>query len=240
MACARCGTLWCDDCLSGPPGARRCPRCAALPPVPWDRRRELGLFRAFFSTLVALLRSPRATVEAADPDGRLGDSLLFGALAYALGFLPSLAFYGAILGPRLAGLPPAERFQGLSGPALAALAIALLAALGFALLLGQLVIVACIEWLALRLLGAREASVTRAVRAHAFSAAAFALGLVPLVGPPVATFCAAGLRVLAVRRFQRVSLGRAALAVAAPLAFLCVGAAVGAWALVALVAPAIR
>lgn len=138
-------------------------------------------------------------------------ALLFAAISYGCVLLPSMVFlYFASM---------ARTFPTTLVAVIATVAYGLG---GFGLLMLQLVLSSAAESLALRLMGQRQATFRRGLQAHALSEAAMMLGLFPLVGPPIATIWAIGLRLLAIRQLQRVTMGQAVVAVLAPLLCLCV------------------
>ena len=68
--CQRCGNFLCFECtrLTAESGDVFCPTCEAKAPstIPWERRKELGVPRAFWETLKETLTSP-ATFFARTP-----------------------------------------------------------------------------------------------------------------------------------------------------------------------------
>ncbi|MFT3835479.1 MAG: hypothetical protein QM723_00585 [Myxococcaceae bacterium] len=175
----------------------------------WDRRRQLGTFRSYGDSARRLLRAPRATLQVTQEAGP-ASALLFAAISYGCVLLPSMVF-----------LYFASMARTFPNPVVAVIATLAYGAGGFALLMLQLVSTSAAEWLALRLMRQRQATFRRALQAHALSESAMMLGLFPLVGPPVATIWAIGLRFLAIRQLQRVTTGQAVVAVLAPLLCLC-------------------
>jgi hypothetical protein len=89
FVCVRCGNFACADCAFSPLGDKTiCAACASrgLPePIPWERRRELGFWRALHRTTRAVCFSPtrffRTPFVAPDMSG----SLYYGAAIYTLG-----------------------------------------------------------------------------------------------------------------------------------------------------------
>lgn len=175
----------------------------------WDQRRERGTFRAYGDTARRLLRAPVETLQVVIEQPP-ASALLFAAISYGCVLLPSMVF-----------LYFASMARTFPTTLVAVIATVAYGAGGFGLLMLQLVLSSAAESLALRLMGQRQATFRRGLQAHALSEAAMMLGLFPLVGPPIATIWAIGLRLLAIRQLQRVTMGQAVVAVLAPLLCLC-------------------
>jgi hypothetical protein len=175
----------------------------------WDRWREVGAVRAYVATTLQLLREPRASLELA-AEWPVRRSLLFALFSYFCVLTPVWLFFQFGLMPKTFGTG----------------AVATIAAFGyvagaFTLLMVQLPLISAVEWLALRLLGQKQATFGRALQAHVMSESAMMLGVIPVVGAPVATVWSIGLRFLAIRRLQAVNNGQAVFAVLSPLLLLC-------------------
>lgn len=91
FTCTRCGSYGCDACtFSGVAGKEICRACAATglaEPLPWERRREIGWWRAFWRTVKLALLEPSATFRTPSTEDGLLGPILFAAIAYTFGQL---------------------------------------------------------------------------------------------------------------------------------------------------------
>ncbi|MCC6873258.1 MAG: hypothetical protein IT378_03030 [Sandaracinaceae bacterium] len=89
FTCVRCGTFGCEACLfssaAQDPVCRACASGGLDDLVPWERRRELGLWRAFWQTTSLACRQPTAFFRT--PRGERGViwPVVYGAAAYTVG-----------------------------------------------------------------------------------------------------------------------------------------------------------
>lgn len=102
--CERCGNFMCAECnLSGQ--SRLCPRCREVQggttvrePTSWERRSELGFFKALFETWKKTILEPEKFWAALQPRASVGDALLYGwllsAVSGVMGFLMAIANIG--------------------------------------------------------------------------------------------------------------------------------------------------
>lgn len=114
FACERCGTFGCVACRFGgqpPDGVVRlevCRACAAdglAEPIPWERRRELGWWRAFADTTKLVCTSPERFFRTPSIERGATGGLFYGVAAYAVGQLLLMLVMGAmmVLGGAVAG-----------------------------------------------------------------------------------------------------------------------------------------
>lgn len=97
FTCARCGTFGCAGCRFGgepPEGVtnrvavcRACAEGGLDEPVPWERRKELGLWRAFRETVRAASREPRRFHRTPSIEKGPAGALMFGLAAFGAGNL---------------------------------------------------------------------------------------------------------------------------------------------------------
>lgn len=89
--CSRCGSYACEGCLfSAVPGREMCKACAEgglTEVVPWERRREIGWWKAFWRTSKLVLVEPSATFRTPTTEPGIGGPLLYGVLSYTVGQL---------------------------------------------------------------------------------------------------------------------------------------------------------
>jgi hypothetical protein len=229
--CGRCGSFGCRVCLTRRGNERLCPDCLGrLGSLPWDERETLGLWRAWWRTSVLLIRSPIATLERARPEGSLGGSLLFALFSTLAGYGATVALVVlAVLPEMLLGL----RYASAGNKATFGLVPAVFvfyAAFFMAVQLISILVVAGIDQLMLRILGAQPRGYQVSVRANALSLAPALVGLVPVCGVYAWPIWSLILRVIALRHLHKTTAGKAVLAVLLPMAVLC-GLCGGAYAL---------
>lgn len=96
FACDRCGTFGCADCRFGglpPEGVHRlaiCRECAReglSEPIPWERRKELGMIRAFAQTTRLVCLSPERFFRTPPIEKGAASGLFYGVAAYTIGQL---------------------------------------------------------------------------------------------------------------------------------------------------------
>lgn len=223
--CHRCGTFYCSACLerSGD-GNLYCVQCRQRSGLPWDQRDSLGLVRAWFLTCKDLMIAPGQTLAMAPRDGTLGSSLLFATIASVLGvgttFIGVFALQGTV----------AALTKSWSGVDKSAVVGLLGGILGFGIFLFifvafqlvMLFVLSGIEHIVLTLTGERDLGpYTVTLRSHALSLAPYVLGVLPICGFWVMLMWALVLRCFALINLQKVSAGRAVVAVIAPVVVLC-------------------
>lgn len=220
--CSRCGTFYCAACLT-PRGADwLCASCLErFGALPWDEREQLGTWRAWWRTSIAMISSPTATLQAAKPDAPLGSSLLFSFVSTLVGYGPTMGLYGFALIPAvlLMGKDAAkvDPKVGLVGAGVLALYVAMLMVFQVA----AIFLWAGLDHLMLLMLGAQPKTFATSVRANALSMAPYLLGLVPVCSFYVFPIWALVLRIIALMHLHRTSAGKAALAVLLPMAVFC-------------------
>ena len=88
-ACSNCGIFACGECLSYVGSRSVCAPCledgrVSSHAVPWEERADLGMFRAWWMTFVAVATRPAQLFEALDPKRPLGDAWRFAALSVGM------------------------------------------------------------------------------------------------------------------------------------------------------------
>lgn len=95
FTCTRCGSYGCTDCVFSDVGGREiCVACSTgglAEVLPWERRREIGWWSAFWQTTRLVLLEPTATFRTPSSEAGIGGPLLYGVLAYTVGQLIVLA-----------------------------------------------------------------------------------------------------------------------------------------------------
>jgi hypothetical protein len=218
--CPRCGTFACAQCmLALPNGEQLCRACEAKGVLflPWDRRDELGIWRAFFKTCFQIMGRPSVTFACARPDAPLSSTFFFALLASASASLTTGFLYGFVVGGVLSGdthgegsKPAWQLFAFAAGTGLATIASLVVWHLGSMVVMGSL------EHLTLRVVGARPASWSVTMRAYALAMAPAVIGLVPYCSIYVIPIWSIVARVFGYRELHRTTTGKAAIAAVMP------------------------
>lgn len=110
FVCTRCGTYGCAECaFSALPKREVCRACADKglgEPVPWERRKELGTWRAYWSTVRLVLRSPAKFYRTPTTQPSVVGAVVHGVASTTIGLLLSYVVAGVLvaLGGGTAGL----------------------------------------------------------------------------------------------------------------------------------------
>jgi hypothetical protein len=85
FTCSRCGTFGCESCLDSMRPMPLCHACAALGinAVPWERREQLGVWKAFWETSKEACLTPTAFYQRSSIEG-LNGGPLYGIAVYTL------------------------------------------------------------------------------------------------------------------------------------------------------------
>ena len=222
-ACGRCGSFACAECLVAlPDGSQVCRKCEAVAretALPWDKMKELGFWRAYWRTSVAVITRPGVTFATMPKDGSLGSSLAFSAVAQVVAFAATMLAYGVVFGAMVVFAPSdpvfGKMFGGLGKGAgvLAGIGIGLLIIVFYLVLLtimamvGQLML-GSLEHVMLRALGGK-ASWTQTMRGYSMAMGPNLIGLIPFCSLYVTPIWALVMRVFAYKHLHELSWGRA-------------------------------
>ncbi len=204
------------------------PPVAAAPPpaqalvaprsgLPWDRRRELGFFKAFIETLQMVLGRPGDAFTAMKREGGLGEPLLYALIGGTLGTVANFIYrfgFQAMVGGFGSG--SAGRF-GAAGT----LGLIIFSPL---LVLVVLFLTAGLIHVCLMMVGGARQSFETTFRVVCFTAGSVnPLQVVPFCGGFVAGVWGLVLYCLGLARAHETDTGRAVLAVFLPLVICCGG-----------------
>jgi hypothetical protein len=251
FTCVRCGTYGCADCAFFPSMVEpRCKHCVSdmlSEPLAWERRQELGVFRALWLTTKQVLRTPREAYRTPSilAPGDITQPLLFAGLATGVGMT---ATYTAIalgmvvmtLGASLLGnsSPGAGSSEMIATATIACCYPLAGVVLGGPMGAMTALLGACFHWIGLRIVGVK-APFSSTLRAEAYSAAIWMWGLLPVVGLYVGLGQKLYVEVVAIRETHGLTTGKAITAIWAPRlvlgcvffsAILAFAAAIGAFA----------
>jgi hypothetical protein len=226
FVCTRCGTFGCRACTFSAVAKREvCRACAQKglgEPIPWERRKELGNWRAFWSTVQLCSRSPTAFFRTPTTQASSLGAVAHGVLSHTLGLVLTYLVTGALLmlsggAIALIGQDDASSivgiFFGAYGCAFAGMSPFALVAGPASALLG-IVVAAAASHGTLALLKKTGASFEDTLRALSYANAPGVWVFVPLVGS-LTYFWMVGVEVIALRETHRCSTDAAVVAAVA-------------------------
>ncbi|MFN0063300.1 MAG: YIP1 family protein [Myxococcaceae bacterium] len=198
-------------------------------PTAWERRRELGFFKALFETWRDSLFAPQRFWPALDPKGPTTDAVLYGLLVAVLGALSQGVLMLSGFGNPLAGsIPNIDRlplvlqkfFEAMaSGASNAGTLLGMVASILVLYPLGLLVSSVLLHGIGL-LLGAARNGYGATLRIVAYSAGPLALQFIPVVGT-LSGLYQAFLVGLGFRHVQETTPGKAVAVVLMPMVIFC-------------------
>lgn len=200
------------------------PAGAAMPPpragLPWDARREKGLFPAFIETLQMVLSRPTEAFTVMRRDGGLGDPLLYALIGGTFGavfdFAYRYVFRSLLFFPTRHS--PLEQFTSGFG-ALAGLILAPLAVVIIVL------ITSAVFHVCLMLVGGAQQTFETTFRVVCFTIGSVnPLLVIPICGKVIVFVWSIALYCIGLARAHETDTGRAVLAVFLPLLVCCGGA----------------
>lgn len=225
--CSRCGNFACSACVQlDAAGQPLCASCAARSAVelPWEHRKELGLFQAYWRTAKLLAFSPQLGLGAIKPHGEWWDAMSFGLMSYVCSVSGTLVLYAGIFGSiGLAALFGSSAHT--SGAAIAGIFAAVVLGLLVVIPISAFIRIyvgVLIDHLALRLAGG-HASFDTTFRAYCYAMSPSFFGLIPGCGVYVVEIWRLVLSILAYKQVHRISGGRATAAVLIPVGLCCAG-----------------
>ncbi len=214
FVCTRCGSYGCDDACAFSRVRRRevCTACARKglgEPIPWERRKELGTWRAFWQTVSLASRSPVRFFRTPTTQESVVSAVVHGVAASVFGLMVSYLVAGLLLmlGGGVAALAIDD--QGpIIGGVLGAYGCFIAGMSPLALLFGPanalvgLVIAAAASHGLLALFKKTRASFEETLRAVSYANAPYVWSWVPIAGS-LTYFWSVGLEVVALRERHR-------------------------------------
>jgi hypothetical protein len=181
--------------------------------IPWDRRERDGLPSAWFSTVKAMVLKPSDFFAQLDPQGSVGDAILFGFIStLPSGALLFLIYFGMAL------------FMLATGEGEAAFAMIIVAFFyGIAtpfLSVGAWLMWACIQHVCLLLFGGGSQGFAASVRGVMFGLGVIGGGGIPCLGI-VFVLWSMALQALALHHLHGDGIGKVILAICVPLLSCC-------------------
>lgn len=224
--CSRCGNFTCEACTGeGDLGAVLCPTCVDKAPtgIPWEQRKELGVFKALVQTWQQSVLTPSTFFRRRPMEKALWPVFAyglvwrmiasFGALAYQL---PGLAEQRRELEHN--PIPIFREWTWLATPAFQLATVALTPVLYVI----SAYVMAGLWWLALKIVGGMNKSFDRLLRAQLYADGVNVFAAIPVVGAFVALAWSAVLQVIAMHRALETDLWRVIVAGVLLLTFGCI------------------
>ena len=230
--CSRCGTFACRECLVvGADGQGVCTACQArqgeTAPMAWERRSEIGFFKAYWETTKGIMFSPNTAFDKLEPEtGSWWDPLSYAIFSTYMGIGPTYLIYALAIGSGMMF----SMFQKSSG------GNELSGGVGLGIMVGIIIgiiifipivaiinafILAGIEHLCLKLVGAQPRSFEATLRAHCYSDAPMFWGVVPFCGPYAFFVWQLVCRIFGYKAVHKTTGGKAAAGVLLPLGAIC-------------------
>src|SRR5947207_7426684 len=187
--------------------------------LPWEHRRERGLFNAFVETLVVVLTKPGEAFTVMKREGGLGEPLIYALIGGCLGGIVSILFS---LGLQSVGFfadrhDTFSAMAGMGGSAAFIVLVPLFVVIG--LFIGSAIVHLC-----LMIVGGANQSFETTFRVIAFSQGSTGpLQMIPICGGLIAGVWALVCNCIGLARAHETDTGRAVLAVFLPLIVCCGG-----------------
>lgn len=222
--CKRCGSFACNSCaVFDPDGTVICASCVpkGAAALPWEKRRELGFFRAWWQTTKAVMFHPQEALRGPPTDLGYGSPLLFAIVAHTIGAFFAvfwqLAFTGLMFAMTGLGRGEVEVLLpqvGLQGAMLVVMPL---------LAVVWVFVIAAVLHLCLMMFGGARAGFDATMRVVAYCGATSFCGIVPFLGSTIAAVWFIVAAILGLAAAHGTSTGRSAGAVLLPVALCCLG-----------------
>jgi hypothetical protein len=187
--------------------------------LPWEERRERGLFNAFVETLIMVLTKPGEAFTVMKREGGLGEPLIYALIGGCLGGIVSILFS---LGLQSVGFfanrhDTFSAMTGMGGSAIFIVLVPLFIVIG--LFIGSAIVHVC-----LMIVGGANHSFETTFRVIAFSQGSTGpLQMIPICGGVIAGVWALVCNCIGLARAHETDTGRAVLAIFLPLIVCCGG-----------------
>ncbi|MBI5543660.1 MAG: YIP1 family protein [Deltaproteobacteria bacterium] len=230
--CSRCGSFACRECLIvGADGQGICSACHTrqggdTAPLPWERRKELGFFNAYWQTTKSIMFNPNTAFDRMIPEtGQWWDPLSYAIFSNFLALSGTMVMYAFIFGiAGIAALAQSGGTNDLGAGVTAGIIVAIVLALLIMIPLGAIMVAFIgggIEHLALKLLGANPRPFEATLRAYCYAHAPMFWGVVPLCGAYAYPIWQIVCRIFGYKSVHRITGGQAAAGVLVPVGVFC-------------------
>jgi hypothetical protein len=226
FVCKRCGSFACEElcAFSKLEGREVCRACASKglgEPIPWERRKAVGSWRAFWQTVRLVTRKPAAFFRTPTTDGSVLGSVVHGTLSYTIGLVLTYCTLGLTMMLGSGGVSMVSEDVEAAGPIGAFLGAYGCTILGagpiFALMsipnaLLSIVIAAGVSHGVLALFKKTKGSFEDTLRAVSYANAPYVWSWIPVFGGLIAYVWVVWVEVIAVRETHRCGTDMAVLA----------------------------
>jgi hypothetical protein len=219
FTCARCGSFGCPGCaFSAIPGREVCRICAAHglgEPIPWERRKEIGYWRAFWYTTRLATRRPREFFKTPATEPGAMSPVFYGVAVYAFGqyvYVAMIALSLVVFGAVAAAVAEEPLVGAIAGGYSVFFVLIVLLQAPVQGLMGVLFGSACVHG-ALALMKQTSAPFEQTMRAVSYANAPYFFYFIPCVGPFLSWLWMVWVETVAVRETHRIGTDRAVLAV---------------------------
>ena len=231
--CSRCGAFACSACLIiSENGTGICQACwaregGAAVPFPWEQRRELGFFNAYWQTTKKIMFQPGTAFDRmVATTGKWWDPLSYSILSWCFAVSGTLLLY--TLGFGVAGLVGyfSRKPDGLSGGAVVGIVFGVLAAYAIIIpLFGMVFAIAAsgLDHLTLGLVKVETRPFEATLRVFCFSQAPMFWGVVPYCGIYALPVWHLVCRIFGYKAVHKTTGGKAAAGALIPVAICCSG-----------------
>ncbi len=224
--CSRCGSFVCEECLVFQSGDNHlCANCAqrheSSVSLDWEKRRELGLFKAYWLTSKQIMYHPNLAFQRVRfSSNRLKDPLLYAVFSQIVGMSGTVVIYGFIFLIAMLGAMSSSNF-GVYQVLVGVMVVFSLIALIPLLTIATIFIHGGIEHLLLKILGAKPKNFSTTVHAYCYSMAPMFWGVVPICGAYAFPVWQIICRVYAYRWQHQTTGGKSAAAILIPIVTMC-------------------
>jgi hypothetical protein len=229
--CSRCGGFACGSCLVvGADGQGICQSCFAREggetvPLPWEKRKELGFFNAYWETTKKIMFQPNTAFDRVIPEtGQWWDPLSYAIFSNFIATFWILIIYGIAGGAGLIGAMTKSDSSNMSVGLVAGIAVGVVfACIIFVPLMATMTVFigGGIEHLCLKLIGVPTRGFEATVRAYCYGQAPMFWGVVPICGMYVYPIWALVCRIFAYKSMHKTTGGKAAAGALLPTILCC-------------------
>lgn len=224
--CSRCGSFVCEECLVFQSSNEHlCANCVQRHKpslqLDWEKRRELGFFKAYWLTTKQIMFHPNLTFQQAQfSNNSLKEPLLYAVFSQIVGMSTTMVAYGLFFLIAMLGVISSSRF-GVSEVLIGVIIIIFSMLLIPPLTIATIFIHGGIEHLLLKILGAKPKKFSTTVHAYCYSMAPMFWGVIPFCGPYAFPVWQIVCRVYAYKWQHQTTGGKSAAAILIPVAILC-------------------
>ena len=193
--------------------------------LPWERRREIGLFSAFFETVTMVLTKPAEAFTVMRTEGGFGDPLLFGVIGGSIGAIIWILMSAALHSfGWAAGLSQQNSLETLFGAGVSGMMLVVRLIITPLIIVVGLFIWSALVHVFLMMAGGANKTFETTFRTLSFAYGATSLfAIIPCCGGLVALIWGLVADCIGISRSHETDISRAVMAVLLPLIVCCGG-----------------